>query len=125
MNTKTLKIPNLFSQLIDLETKNTDQDFEIISLDQIPECKRPVEDFRVLAENLTTIEETMVQKAKTLNQKKNLLTTWEKLEKLVHEMCERLKKDIAKSQVIEEKMEAAREQARLLQIKSGIYNRFN
>lgn len=125
MNTKILKMPNLFSQLIDLETKNTDQDFEIVSLDQIPENKRPVEDFRVLTENLTTIEETMVQKANTLNQKKNLLTTWEKLEKLVHEMCDRLKKDIARSQVIEEKMEAAREQARLLQLKSGIYNRFN
>lgn len=125
MNTKILKMPNLFSQLIDLETKTTDQSIEIISLDQIPESKRPVEDFRVLAQNLTTIEETMVQKAKTLDQKKNLLSIWEKLEKLVHEMCERLKKDIAKAQIIEEKMEKARKQARLLQIKSGIYNRFN
>lgn len=125
MNSKILKMPNLFSQFIDLESKNEDKDFEIVSLDQIPEAKRPVEDFKVLTENLTTIEESMLQKAKTLDQKKNLLSTWEKLEKLVHEMCERLKNNIAKSQVIEEKMEKAHEQARLLQIKSGIYNRFN
>ena len=125
MNSKILKMPNIFSLLVDLETKNDDQDFEVASLDQIPEHKRPVEDFKVMVSNLETVEENMVQKAKTLNQKKNLLTTWEKLEKLIHGMSERLKKDIAKSQMIEEKMEKAREQARLLQMKSGIYNRFN
>ena len=35
MNSKILKMPNIFSLLVYLETKNDDQIFEVASLDQI------------------------------------------------------------------------------------------
>ena len=121
MSTKTLNIFSMFSDYSKKEEATLENTFEIQSLDQISENKKPVNDFRDLISNLKSVEDVMLAKAKTLDDKKSLLNTWEKLSKLINEMCLRLKHDIERSREIEEKIQKAREEAQLLQMKSNFY----
>ncbi|MFZ4402495.1 MAG: hypothetical protein ACOYOK_00195 [Pseudobdellovibrionaceae bacterium] len=122
MNSKVLKMPTLDSLLADIE--QNEHMTKAVSLESIPENKRPVEDFRVLVSNFQTIEKSMTAKAKTLSQKTHLLHTWEKLKSLIAEMIDGLEKDIQNARRIEQSFNEAKEKNRELQMRSGIYSNF-
>jgi hypothetical protein len=124
MSSKLLKTNLLYSQLIDVEQARDEKDADIVSLDSISNTQGPVEDFRVLVSNLATIEESMTAKAKTVSQKKQLLSTWEKLKGLLYAMVDRLEKDIEKSRRVEEQIELAKQKAILQQGRVGFPTRF-
>lgn len=121
MNTKTLNICSSHSDYFQKEEVNLENSYEIQSLDEISKNKIPVSDFRELVSNQKSIEEIMLEKAKTLEEKKSLLNTWEKLSKLINEMCLRLKQDIERSREVERRINAAKEEALLLHLKSNFY----
>ena len=123
MNSKVLKMPTLDSLLAEIEQGANAP--ELVSLESIPEDKRPVEDFRVLVSNFQTIEESMTAKAKTVSQKTHLLHTWEKLKSLLSAMIDGLEKDIENARRIEQRLNEAKEKSRELQMRSGIYSNFN
>lgn len=123
MKSNVLKMPTLDALLSEIENGKHAPD--IISLDSIPEDKRPVEDFRVLVSNLQSIETVMTAKAKTVSQKTQLLHTWEKVKSLLATMIDGLEKDIETARRIEQRLQEAKDKSRELQLKSGIYSNFN
>lgn len=123
MKSNVLKMPTLDALLSEIENGKHAPD--IISVDSIPEDKRPVEDFRVLVSNLQSIETVMTAKAKTVSQKTQLLHTWEKVKSLLATMIDGLEKDIETARRIEQRLQEAKDKSRELQLKSGIYSNFN
>lgn len=124
MSNKILKMVDLFEN--NTSEQSFDEAHEVLSLEEISKKTTPVIDFKDLVSNLKSVEETMLDKTKTISDKKKLLTTWEKLSGLLNGMCFRLKYEIEKSLIIEQKLLEAKEQALLLNLKSGYYsNKYN
>ncbi len=125
MSVKSLNMTSIFLQNPEHDKKQDERDTDHLSFESIPEKNRPGKDFRALVSNLQTIEDTMTARAKTMSQKTQLLHTWEKLKGLLCAMIDRLEKDIERARRIEKHLEEAKEQARALQMRNGIYSRFN
>lgn len=125
MRAKLLNVTSIFSQTTELDQEQDERESDLLSLDSLPEKHQPVEDFRVLVSNLQTIEESMTAKAKTLNQKTQLLHTWEKLKGLICAMTDRLEKDVENARRIEQRLQEAKEQTHMLQLRGGNFSRFN
>ncbi len=124
MKSKILNLEDLFFN--DSTEQSIESHYEVTSLDEISRKTTPVNDFRDIISNLSSVENTMLEKAKTISDKKNLLITWEKLSILLNQMCFRLKYEIEKSLIIEQKLLEAKEEARLLHLKNSFYtNKYN